>query len=180
MFRVLKLQTEILENILSESWQMEEQLSGPSIDRTVIIDFQVTSIQYVTPSKKQKRRRGSKSEFKDFVDQIFISSVQKGSSESSSELILQGYYKANGSWQGMPSVLEQDISIRRGIDQFTHEVQQNQLAQYSNVHEANQILSLFSRNLIAFDWDYDLNKLISHNSNLRFRDSVSAHQNKKF
>ena len=52
MFRVLKLNTNKVDNMLEETWELDENMSGPSVDRSYIRDLQVTSIQYITPSKK--------------------------------------------------------------------------------------------------------------------------------
>jgi hypothetical protein len=68
------------------------------------------------------------------------------------------------------------ISIRRGVDQFVPDIQQSQLAYYSNVHETNQMISVFSRHLLSVDWDYDLNEMYTFHS----LQSISKNKDRKF
>ena len=44
MFRVLKLNIEKVDNMLEETWLLDEKMLGPAIDRSYIKDLQVTSI----------------------------------------------------------------------------------------------------------------------------------------
>ena len=49
--------------------------------------------------------------------------------------------------------MSKNISLSKGMDQFSKEVTQNENAMYTGAHETNKIMNFFSRYLISLDWD---------------------------
>ena len=64
-------------------------------------------------------------------------------------------------WKEHSFIYDEKVEISSRLDAGAREVMQRENAQYSGLHETNQVMSVFNKYLLSLDWDEDLQKLYS-------------------